>query len=61
MIPNLTAVFADLAARILPAAPRPARPDFLFDLADPQEKRSRNRTWSRPWTVDRRAFPGQSS
>ncbi len=40
MIPNMTAIFADLADRILPS--RPGRPGriFFFDLADP-EKRSR--------------------
>jgi len=39
MIPNLTSVFTDLVARVLPQIP--ARPDriFFFDLADP-EKRS---------------------
>jgi len=40
MIPNMTAIFADLTAHVLPAGPhRPGR-IFFFDLADP-EKRSR--------------------
>jgi len=39
MIPNMTAVFADLVTRVLPRVPvRPGR-GFFFDLADP-EKRS---------------------
>jgi len=40
MIPNMTAIYADLTGRVLPAGPRRPGRIFFFDLADP-EKRSR--------------------
>ena len=41
MIPNMTAIFADLTGKVLPAAARRPGRIFFFDLADP-EKRSRD-------------------
>ena len=40
MIPNMTAIFADLTEKVLPGAARRPERIFFFDLADP-EKRSR--------------------